>query len=96
MNTASKDELIGRIYRAKAANRQRLAFVNSELNGIAVLFKKAGSQLECLLANERSELKSALSQLNIDRTLELIAEREKLNHDIHSANEQLKRLGVAL
>jgi hypothetical protein len=96
MHHANKDEMIGRIYRAKTANRQRLAFVNSELSGIAGLFKKAHSQMECLLANERSELHSVLSQLNIDRTLQLLAEREKLTRDIHSANEELKRLGVPL
>lgn len=96
MNTGSEDEMIGRIYRAKTANRKRLAFVNSELNGNAVLLKKASSQLECLLANERSELTVVLSQLNIDRILQLLAEREKLNRDIHSANEELKRLGVPL
>jgi ABC-type transporter Mla subunit MlaD len=96
VSTANKDEMIGRVYRAKTANRQRLAFVNSELNAIALLFKKASSQLECLLANERSELNSVLSQLDINRTLQLLAEREKLNRDIHSANEELKRLGVPL
>ena len=61
MSTASKDERIGRIYRTKRFNRQRLAFINSELGGIAVLLKKASSQLECLLANERSELQPVLS-----------------------------------
>jgi ABC-type transporter Mla subunit MlaD len=96
VSAANKDEMIGRIYRAKTANRQRLAFVNSELNGIAGLLKKASSQLECLLANERSELHSVLSQLDINRTLQLLAEREKLNRDIHSANDELRRLGVPL
>lgn len=91
-----KDEMIGRIYRAKTANRQRLAFVNSELSGIAVLFKKASSQLECVLANERSELNPVLSQVDINHTLQLLAEREQLTREIHSANEELKRLGVPL
>jgi hypothetical protein len=96
MSTDNKDEMIGRIYRAKTANRQRLAFVNSQLSGIAVLFKKASSQLECLLGNERSELNSVLSQLDINRTLQLLAEREHLTREISSANEELKRLGVPL
>jgi hypothetical protein len=90
----NKDETIGRIYRIKAANRQRLAFVNSELGNIAGLLKKASSQLECLLANERSELHSVLSQLDIHRTLQLLAEREHLTREIHSANQELRRLGV--
>jgi hypothetical protein len=92
MNTAHKDELIGRIYRAKTTDRQRLAFINSELSGIAELFKKASSQLECLLANERSELHSVLSQLNIGSTLQLLAEREQLTHNIEIADGELKRL----
>jgi hypothetical protein len=96
VSDASKDEMIGRIYRDKTGNRKRLAFVNSELAGIAVLFKKASSQLECLLANERSELNSVLSQLDVARTLELLAEREQLNRRIHLANDELKRLGVPL
>jgi hypothetical protein len=96
VSTANKDELIGRIHRTKTANRQRLAFVNSELSGIAVLLKKASSQMECLLANERCELHSVLSQLNIDRILQLLSERDRLTRDIQSANEELKRLGVPL
>ena len=96
MSEASKDEMIGRIYRDKTGSRKRVAFVNSELAGIAVLFKKASSQLECLLANERSDLTSVLSQLDVRHTLELVAEREQLNRRIHAANEELKRLGVPL
>lgn len=96
MSSASKDEIIGRIYRTKAAHRQQLAFINSELNAIAVLFKKASCQLECLLAHERCELHSVLSQINIDHTLQLLAEREQLTRRIAAANEELKRLGVPL
>ncbi len=96
METTNKDELIGRIYRIKTSNRQRLAFINSELNSIAVLFKKASSQLECLLANERSELHSVLSQIDVNHTLQLLAEREELIRQIQSANEKLKSLGVPL
>ena len=96
MNSPSKDEMIGRIYRTKTAHRQRLSFINSELSGIAVLFKKAHSQLECLLSHERSELHSVLSQISIEHTLQLLAEREQLMRQINSANEELKRLGVPL
>lgn len=63
---------------------------------MAVLFKKAHTQIECLLANERSELHSVLSQINVERTLQLLAEREQLMRQINSANEELKRLGVPL
>jgi hypothetical protein len=96
MSTNSKDEQIGRIYRIKTTNRQRLAFINSELSSISMLFKKASSQLECLLANERSEVNSVLGQIDIHRTLQLLAEREQLIGYINSANEELKKLGVPL
>jgi hypothetical protein len=96
MSSASKDEMIGRIYRTKTAHRQRLAFINSELSGTCGLFKKAASQLECLLAHERSDLHSVLSQINVEHTLQLLAEREQLMQQISSANEELKRLGVPL
>lgn len=96
MSTANNDERIGRIYRDKTGNRKRLAVVNSELGNIANLLKKASSQLECLLANEKSELNSVLSQLDIEYTLKLLAQREQLNRQIHAANEELKRLGVPL
>lgn len=95
-NTVSQDEKIGRIYREKKANRQRLAYINSELTGISVLLKKASSQLECLLAHERNELSPVLSQINIDRVLELLAHREQLTREIDSANQELRRLGVPL
>ena len=61
-----------------------------------MLFKKAHSQLECVLGHERSELHSVLSQINIEHTLRLLAEREQLMRQIDSANEELKRLGVPL
>jgi hypothetical protein len=96
MNDANKDEMIGRIYRDKTENRNRLAFANSELASIAALFKKAGAQLECVLADDRSELHSVLSQLNIDHPLTLLAEREELIRKIHAANDDLKKLGVPL
>jgi hypothetical protein len=96
MSDANKDEMIGRTYREKTTNRKRLAVVNAELAGISILFKKAGSQLECVLANERSELHSVLSQLNIDHALALLAEREELNRKMRSADDELRKLGVAL
>lgn len=96
MNEAHKDEMIGRIYRDKTVNRKRLALVNSELAGTVTLLKKASAQLDCLLANERSELHSVLSQLDVNRTLALLAEREQLNRKIHDANDELRKLGVPL
>ena len=96
LNADSKVEQIGHIYRAKTANRQQLAFINSELSAIGVLFKKASSQLECLLANERSALNSVLSQIDINHTLQLLAEREQLIRRINAANQQLKNLGTGI
>lgn len=94
MDPADKDELIGRIYRHKTEARKRLAFIEAELSDAAQLFKKAASQLECLLARERSELEPVLSRLNIDQILKLVAEREQIFRRLADANEQLRRLGV--
>jgi hypothetical protein len=94
MDTSDKDELIGRIYRHKSDARKRLAFIEAELSDAAQLFKKAASQLECLLARERSELEPVLSRLNIDQILKLVAEREQILRRLADANEQLRRLGV--
>lgn len=94
MKTPQKDELIGRIYRHKSEDRKRLAFIEAELSDAAQLFKKAASQLEALLDRQRSELEPVLAQLNIDRVLQLIAEREQIYLRFADANEQLRRLGV--
>jgi uncharacterized protein YPO0396 len=94
MNTHRQDELIGRIHRHQTEDRKRLAFVEAELSDAAQLFKKAASQLECLLARQRSELEPVLSRLNIDRVLKLLAEREQICRRLADANEELRRLGV--
>jgi hypothetical protein len=94
MNTHEQDEQIGRIYRHKTDHRKRLAFIDAELGNTVGLFRKAGSQLEALLAKQRCELNSTLSQLNIDQILRLLAEREQLQRKISDANDELRRLGV--
>lgn len=94
MDTHEQDELIGRIYRHKSEHRKRLAFIDAELSDAAQLFKKAASQVECLLARERSELEPVLSKINVDRVLKLVAEREQIYRQLADANEQLKHLGV--
>ena len=94
MNSREHDEQIGRIYRHKSEHKKRLAFVDSELGSAVNLFRKAASQLECVLANERSELTPTLSQINIDQVLRLVAEREQLRRRINDANDELRRLGV--
>jgi hypothetical protein len=94
MDTHHHDELIGRIYRHKTADRKRLAFIDAELSDAAQLFKKAAAQTECLLAGERSELEPVLAKLSVDRILKLIAERQQICRRLAEANEQLKRLGA--
>lgn len=96
MNTREQDEQIGRIYRHKTDHRKRLSFIDAELGHTVTLFRKAASQLECLLAKQPAELNSTLSQLNINRVLGLLAEREQLHRKISDANEQLRQLGVRL
>src|SRR5690349_18229266 len=94
MDTRNQDELIGRLYRHKAADRKRLAFVNAELDDIAGLFKKAAAQLEAMLAHQPFHLDPVLSRINIDHILHLLAERRDLQRRIDEANEQLRKLGV--
>lgn len=94
MDTHNRDELIGRIYRHKTEHRKRLAFIDAELSGAAGLFKAAASQLDCLLAGERSDVAAALSKLDVNRVIKLLAEREQIYRRIADANQQLKQLGV--
>ncbi|MBV8550558.1 MAG: hypothetical protein JOY54_04605 [Acidobacteriaceae bacterium] len=94
MNSHNQDELIGRIYRHKAAHRQRLSFIDAELSNAASLLKKASSQMEALLAREPSKIDSVLSRIDIDEILKLLAERAQLQRRIADANEQLQKLGV--
>lgn len=94
MSTHNQDELIGRIYRHKTADRQRLSFIDAELSSAACVMKKASSQLEALLANQPSEIDSVLSRIHIDGILKLLAERNQLKRRIAEANERLRSLGV--
>jgi hypothetical protein len=94
MDTHNRDELIGRIYRHKAEYRKRLAFIDAELSDAVGLFKTAASQLQSLLAGERSDLEPVLSKLNVDGVLKLVAEREQICRRLAEANQRLKQLGV--
>jgi hypothetical protein len=94
MDTHNRDELIGRIYRHKTEHRKRLAFIDAELSNAAELFKAASSQLQCLLAGERSELEPVLSKLDVNRVLRLVAEREQIYRRLAEADQQLRQMGV--
>lgn len=94
MTGPEQDEKIGRIYRHKTADRHRISFIDAELSNAACLFKKASSQLEALLAAEPSEVDSALSRIDVDRILELLAEREQIQKRIADANNELRELGA--
>lgn len=94
MTGQERDEKIGRIYRHKTADRHRLSFIDAELSNAACLFKKASSQLEALLAGERSEIDSVLSRIDVNRLLELLAEREQIQRRIADANDELRELGA--
>ena len=94
MSSHQQDELIGRIYRYKTADRNRLSFIDAELSTAACLFKKASSQMEALLARQPSEIDSVLSRIDVDRILQLLAERAQIQRRIAEANEQLRGLGV--
>jgi hypothetical protein len=94
MGIDNRDELIGRIYRYKNEHRKRLAFIDAELSNAVGLFQTVASQLQSLLAGERSDLEPALAKLDVNRVVKLVAEREQLYRRIADANQQLKQLGV--
>ncbi len=94
MNNHPENERIGRIYRHKTEYRKRLSFIDAELSDASQLFKKAAAQLECLIAQERSEVEPVLAKVNVDRILKLLAERAQICERLSEANEQLRRLGV--
>jgi hypothetical protein len=94
MTVDEQAEKIGRIYRYKTADRQRLSFIDAELSNAASLFKKASSQLEALLARHPSEVDSVLSRVDVDHVLRLLAERRQLQRRIAEANEELRALGA--
>ena len=94
MTAHERDEKIGRIYRHKTADRQRLSFIDAELSNAACLFKKASSQLQALLDKQPSEIDSALSRIDVGQILRLLAERRQLERRIADANEQLRHLGA--
>ena len=94
MNTGQQADQIGRIYRQKKDHQKRLCFINAELGSTANVLRKAASQLEALLDSQPSELNSALSQLDVNHVLELLAEREQLQRKISHANETLRRFGI--
>lgn len=94
MRDSERDEKIGRIYRHKTADRQRLSFLDAELSNAACLFKKVSSQLEALLARQPADVDSVLSRVNVDYLLRLLAERQQIERRIAEANEQLHNLGA--
>jgi hypothetical protein len=94
MTAQERDEKIGRIYRHKTADRHRLSFIDAELSNAACALKKASSQLQALLDRQPSAVDSALSRVDIDQILRLLAERRQLERRIADANEQLLQLGA--
>jgi uncharacterized protein YPO0396 len=94
MSSQHRDELIGRIYRHKTADRERVSFIDAELASAVCLFKKASSQLEALLAKQPSEIDSVLSRIHVNEILKLLGERRQIERRISEANEQLRNLGV--
>ena len=94
MTADERNGKIGRICRHKMADRRRLSFVDAELSNAACLFKKASSQREALLARRPSEVRSALSRIDVAHVLRLLAEPSQLETRIAEANEELRDLGA--
>lgn len=90
----SHDEIIGRICRQESADRKALAFVDAQLSDTANLFRKAATQIDCLLANEPSELGPALAKINMDHILKVLAQRQQLQRRLADAHALLKLHGA--
>jgi outer membrane PBP1 activator LpoA protein len=94
MASQQQDEVIGKLYRCKDAERKRLALIDAELSTAAELLKTAATQLDKLLSKQPSEVQPALSRVDVNSILKLLAERQLLQRRIAEANEKLKALGV--
>lgn len=94
METHNREEMIGKIYRQQAEFRKAVSFIDAELSDAAGNFKKAATQIECLIADRPADVGPALSKINTDRILKILAERERLQRRLGDAREQLKRLGA--
>jgi hypothetical protein len=94
MSTEDRDEMIGRILRQQTEDRKAIAFIDAELSDAANSFKKAATQIECLISRESSDVGSALSRINMDKIFNRLAQREQLQRRLETANEHLKRLGA--
>jgi len=94
MNAQDRDEMIGRILRQQTEDRKAVAFVDAELSDAANSFKKAATQIECLISRQPADVGSALSRINMERILNRLAQREQLQRKLETADEHLRRLGT--
>ena len=82
----------GKLLREERGAHERRAYVDAELSDAATLFRKAATQVESLLADERSTATSALSKINMAHILSMIAERDVLQRKIAAAHAELQRM----
>jgi hypothetical protein len=85
---------VGRLLRHRETDAKRLSFINAELSQAVVALKTACSQLTALLDRHPSDVHSALSRVDVNYILKLLAEREHVCRRIAAADGELRRLNL--
>jgi len=92
LKQAERELAAGKLIREERDAHERRAFLDAELSDTATAFRRAATQIECLLADSRSSLSPALSKINMKHILAVLAEREVLQRKISAAHTELQRL----
>jgi hypothetical protein len=92
LTQAERDLAVGKLIREERDAHERRAYLDAELSDAATAFRRAATQIECLLADNRSCVSPAMSKINMKHIVALLAEREVLQRKIHAAHAELQRL----
>jgi hypothetical protein len=82
----------GKILRNQAAYRENLAYIDAELSNNAAVFRRAACQLENLLKGEPAMVSEALSTIDMNRLLRLLADRHVTTRKLADCAKELERL----
>ncbi len=88
----NRDEAIGKVLRDSHDWRHQRDLIDAELSRAVIHLRTAATQIEMLIAGERCSTGSPLSHIDMQRLLHLLAEREKVQRKISSAQDELRRL----
>jgi hypothetical protein len=90
--TENREQTIGKLMRDMRDAKQRRDIVDAELSQFAGTLRTAATQIEALLVGQRCCTGSPLSRLDMDRVMQLLADREALQRKIGGMQDELKRL----